>query len=221
MIIARTPRQGSSVFLSLKTDTISPNENTGVKIENAIRFPEWVTSTSYSVGDYIIHNNTLYKCISAHTSGTFETDRTTNSYWVTVCPFAINTVIAQYPTASSNTINTAFPVAERPAALYGGTWTQIYNTDAVFFRTEGDFHESDAQNTNRTDGKQTHQAQSHAHYSYTRSGGSGYNTGDGYAYGTLSIETSNEITYGPYGTPLIGYENRPQNRIFLLWKRTA
>lgn len=35
---------------------------------------DWVTSTAYLIGDYAVTNNRLYKCLIAHTSGTFATD---------------------------------------------------------------------------------------------------------------------------------------------------
>lgn len=35
---------------------------------------DWVTSHSYSLNDYVRSSTQLYVCISAHTSGTFNTD---------------------------------------------------------------------------------------------------------------------------------------------------
>lgn len=34
----------------------------------------WVTSTSYNIGDIVYYANSLYRCNTAHTSGTFSTD---------------------------------------------------------------------------------------------------------------------------------------------------
>ncbi len=34
----------------------------------------WLTGTSYNVGDYVTHSSTVYLCLVAHTSGTFATD---------------------------------------------------------------------------------------------------------------------------------------------------
>ncbi len=34
----------------------------------------WATATAYNVGDVVIQNNLIYKCLIAHTSGTFATD---------------------------------------------------------------------------------------------------------------------------------------------------
>ena len=41
----------------------------------------------------------------------------------------------QYPVPGAVTINDMFPIDESPAALYGGTWTEMYDTEDVFFRT--------------------------------------------------------------------------------------
>ena len=35
---------------------------------------DWATSTAYIVGQYVQTGSILYKCIIAHTSGTFATD---------------------------------------------------------------------------------------------------------------------------------------------------
>lgn len=39
-----------------------------------VDYSTWATSTSYSVGDFIENNGTIYHCLVAHTSGTFATD---------------------------------------------------------------------------------------------------------------------------------------------------
>ena len=140
--------------------------------------------------------------------------------------YQIDDVFVQWPIAASNTIATAFPTAQRPATRFGGTWEQIWNTDAIFFRTEGNFHASDAQNTNRTNGKQTHQAQAHYHTSKYRLAGPDSLGGSGISIYSVATGSNTEFAEGmandgTHGAILSGYENRPQNRIFLLWKRTA
>lgn len=48
-----------------------------VSIEYAIKCEDpdaWVTSTAYVIGDYVLQSNTIYYCLTAHTSGTFATD---------------------------------------------------------------------------------------------------------------------------------------------------
>lgn len=53
----------------------------------------------------------------------------------------------QYPSAKSDDEDTAFPESERPATLFGGTWTEMYGDEGIFFRTFGESEE-------RTDGLQ-------------------------------------------------------------------
>jgi len=46
----------------------------------ALDTPTWASSTAYAVGDYVIHTSS-YKCLIAHTSGTFADDLTAGK-WV-------------------------------------------------------------------------------------------------------------------------------------------
>lgn len=41
----------------------------------------WVTTTGYSIGDFVVESATVYRCLAAHTSGTFATDLSAG-YWV-------------------------------------------------------------------------------------------------------------------------------------------
>jgi hypothetical protein len=73
----------------------------------------------------------------------------------------------QYPANASNDYAEAFPVAERPATLFGGTWTTLWETEAIFFRTGG----TQAAESDRTFGWQSSMFGSHTHgvqchYSY-------------------------------------------------------
>jgi hypothetical protein len=45
----------------------------------------WVTGTPYEIDDVVIESDKIYRCIFAHTSGTFATDLASN-YWVEVSP---------------------------------------------------------------------------------------------------------------------------------------
>ena len=62
----------------------------GNLVANLGFFPEyagvWITSTAYTAYDLVFHNDgttqSLYRATQSHTSGTFVTDRDTNSYWV-------------------------------------------------------------------------------------------------------------------------------------------
>ena len=141
---------------------------------------------------------------------------------LTSSPYAVGDVFVQWPVSASNDKATAFPAAQRPAARFGGTWTQIWDNDAVFFKTEGDFHASETQDSSRTDGKQTQQMVDHYHgMSGTNNaiaGGGAIAAGTDYSANTVTIIGA---TADGTHSLLTGYENRPQNRIFLLWKRTA
>lgn len=53
-----------------------------LNISNPSTTPDaWVTSTSYEKGDYVVESSINYTCTTDHTSGTFNTDYTTNGYW--------------------------------------------------------------------------------------------------------------------------------------------
>ena len=48
---------------------------------DGVIFPDWVTGTFYSVGDFVQEGGSGYYCDVAHTAGTFATDKDTNGYW--------------------------------------------------------------------------------------------------------------------------------------------
>ena len=50
---------------------------------------KWATSTSYAVGDIVQENSTLYKCLVAHTSGTFATDLAAGDWQNTTATFEV------------------------------------------------------------------------------------------------------------------------------------
>lgn len=52
--------------------------------------PAWVTSTAYVVGDYVVNGTTIYRCLIAHTSGTFATDLSAGK-WVAQTAYEITT----------------------------------------------------------------------------------------------------------------------------------
>ena len=52
---------------------------TGVEL-----FPVWATDTAYTVGNRVQYNNTLYKCVQAHTSQADWTPDATPALWVIV-----------------------------------------------------------------------------------------------------------------------------------------
>lgn len=62
--------------------------------------PLWVTATSYLVGKTVIESNKIYRCIVAHTSGTFAADLS-NGNWVEI------SATASVPSASETTAGIA------------------------------------------------------------------------------------------------------------------
>ena len=72
----------------------------------------WVTSTAYTYGMKVSQSGHLYKCLVAHTSGTFATDLTAKDWvkigestvWVTQVNFypAASTDISQFTASASN-----------------------------------------------------------------------------------------------------------------------
>ena len=53
----------------------------------------WVTSTAYAVGDTVFQTSAVYRCLVAHTSGTFSTDLAA-SKWVLIIDLAALTLAA-------------------------------------------------------------------------------------------------------------------------------
>lgn len=132
-------------------------------------------------------------------------------------------IYTQYPAANSNVDATAFPVSQRPAALFPGTtWEEVWGNEAITFRTPGSPVEN--QNDDRINGLQTDQMQGHYHdvlYTYfSRSTGGNYvygvggGTTSGSAATTIKTDTVN-------GNPRVGAETRMRNRLWKKWRRIA
>ena len=71
--------------------------------------------------------------------------------------YPVDSQYIQVASVNSNTESVAFPVDERPATIYGGTWTQLWDSEGVFFRTEGTGATAD--NAGRVNGQQPDQMQ--------------------------------------------------------------
>jgi len=138
----------------------------------------------------------------------------------------------QPPSAESNTKATAFPTAEEPGELFGGTWEQRYHDEGIFFKTEGDpLSQTDGENNVRTTGLQTDGFQGHkVQSSHSADGTSlGNYTSGNYSIpwspnpnGTAqNVDNQSLIADSTNGTPRIGKETRPRNRLMKLWYRTA
>lgn len=91
--------------------------------------PTWVTATAYIVGDLIQYNSIYYRCIVAHTSGTWATDLTT-LYWETYnVPILSNSInggvlsrVVIVPGATNPTASWSFTLTDSQSIdLMGGT----------------------------------------------------------------------------------------------------
>lgn len=137
----------------------------------------------------------------------------------------------QAPSAETNTKATAFPTAEEPGELFGGTWEQRYDDEGVFFKTEGDpLSQTDGENNERTSGLQTDSEQDHWHELKDNDGFEFYR--DGTVGGVQGIDQTGHTAGGYFkartiiasttgGTPRTGKESRGRNRLMKLWYRTA
>jgi hypothetical protein len=145
----------------------------------------------------------------------------------------VGTYYTQYPAAASNDYATAFPASERPASLFGGTWSIVWDTDKAFFRTGG----SQAGESSRGNGYQGDTIRDISGYiTGTIAGIPGYwNTA---SEGVFFISGQNDSSPRTYVDPNIlgrfsdiGFragrvvpvdaENRPINRRIIIWKKTA
>jgi len=137
--------------------------------------------------------------------------------------YPIGSFYVQYPNANSSTLTTAFPDAYAPTALFGGTWVKQWDTENVFFRTEGTDYQT------RTNGLSLDEMQGHLHYrnvnhtiEYILDTGEG--TRDwiiGSEPFSASDVTGEATTEGTYGIPRKGSVTEPRNRLVRIWKRTA
>jgi hypothetical protein len=62
----------------------------------------WATSTAYAVNDLVIESNKIYKCLTAHTSGTFATDLAA-SRWIEVSSVDLGSVSGVLPIENGGT----------------------------------------------------------------------------------------------------------------------
>lgn len=147
-----------------------------------------------------------------------------NCDWLKDNRYPVGSYYIQFPDANSNDSAVAFPTSQSPTNLFGGTWTKVFDTEGIFFRTEGNPY-GEGQNHLRTNGKQSDTFQGHT--LATSKGklstitNASYPLGNdvGTAHGNGNIPYT--IATSSYGTPRIGYETRPLNRLIRVWKRTA
>jgi hypothetical protein len=147
--------------------------------------------------------------------------------WVLNNVYPVGSFYVQYPDAASNDDAIAFPVSKRPATLFGGTWVEQFNTEAIFFRTAG---ESETRvNGLQNDAMQRIYGQFTTRYGAISSadgvfsqhyvGGTRADANSG-AYDT-QIQFNSAGSTSPNPAKTSEYETRPKNRRMKLWKRTA
>jgi len=138
--------------------------------------------------------------------------------------YPVGSVFLQVATSTSNVFDTAFPVAQRPATRFGGTWSKLGATEGIFLRTEGGLSD-----VSRTNGLQNSAFQGHSH-TISVSGSSGnllsYDNNLAYfARGNTNLtrvhSSSSPVHDGVHSSPLICIETRPVNRLMVLWIRNS
>ena len=122
--------------------------------------------------------------------------------------------------AASNDPDVAFPPAERPENMWPDTtWERLWHLEGVFFRTEGGSHTS-----GRTDGLQPDQMQGHHHDvrgTATNPGSERLLTYSTFGFNELHKIATTMQSDGTNGTPRVGSETRPVNRLERVYRRTA
>ena len=68
---------GNTPYIGTNGNWYIGTVDTGVSASNKLSFNPWASTTPYVLDDYVVYDNKLYKCTSAHTSSTdFTTDIT-------------------------------------------------------------------------------------------------------------------------------------------------
>ncbi len=133
-------------------------------------------------------------------------------------PHPIGSQYIQYAVSASNDAAVSLPTSEAPTALFGGTWEKLWETESVFFRTEGTLADTD-----RTAGLQEDQFQG-----FVVDIAGNIEAASGAAIRGLRPATSTDdvqsigiSTDGVNGTPRTGAYTHPKNRLMRIWRRTA
>ena len=132
--------------------------------------------------------------------------------------YPVGCYYTQYPDASSNTDATEFPTTQRPATLFGGTWVAQWDTESIYFRTNGTASDSGRVNGSQPDALQGHK---HAFTPINGLSGAGNISGGGAVGTAATAAVGNPTTDGTNGTPRTAAETRVVNRRIKVWKRTA
>ena len=233
-VVVRTAAGGGGTLLTLTTDYTLGSADSRLTTEagqNVYTKLAIVNGAYQSTNLYV-----TYKTVGDY--GSVETIYAVASEIVDLV-YPVGCYYTQYPNASSNTEATEFPVAYRPATLFGGTWVEQWPTESVYFRTRGTLSD-----TGRTNGKQEDAFQGHDWYTYeaitnsattllsqperTPATNNGVANDSAYSTTTNSSNPANSgktnggiTTDGTNGTPRTAAETRTVNRRIKVWKRTA
>lgn len=142
------------------------------------------------------------------------------SKWIPTSGMSVGAFYVQYPDESSNDDAIEFPLSQRPASLFGGTWAEQWATESIYFRTRGALSDS-----GRTNGKQEDAIQVHRHQRLP-SGAWTYDMSPGVVWmgngGSNPNTTSTGTTTGDQATGRSSSnETRVVNRRIKVWKRIA
>jgi len=150
----------------------------------------------------------------------------------------------QYPKAGETDYANMFPASEAPATLFGGTWTPVYESEAVYFRTGNEANKGSKRGQQWNPGTKQYEAgaagiEPDAIKDITAGGIVGRGTGTG-AFSTNGLNSiglvsgsswyfasdSNtsslvENTFMASRAVPTDDTNHPKNRLFKVWKKNA
>jgi len=150
----------------------------------------------------------------------------------------------QYPKAGETDYANMFPASEAPATLFGGTWTPVYESEAVYFRTGNEANKGSKRGQQWNPGTKQYEAgvagiEPDAIKDITAGGIVGRGTGTGafstnglnsiglvsgsswYFASDSNISSLVENTFMASRAVPTDDTNHPKNRLFKVWKKNA
>ena len=117
------------------TQTVYGYSITGSNVATSIIADTWVTSTAYIPDNKVVYSGLIYRCLVAHTSGTFATDLAAGD-WValTYATFWVNGIGQK---AAGATDTTSFTAGISGASSTRIASFAILNTDTKIFTGDG------------------------------------------------------------------------------------
>jgi hypothetical protein len=221
VILANVSKSGSTLTVTYTNKTWGTYDHTyeyykRITTDQQIRSDLAIGTSPFSITSTDVNTNLNADMVDGRHVQTTLTDDTNyipTSAAVKAYVFPVGSFYTQYPNAESSTELTAFPLAYRPATLFGGLWEEQFKT-GVFFRTEGGTYESER----ASNGLQSQALLAHLH-AVTYWYGAFHARGGWGDYQYLGAEPAPVGTFNTRNTG--GSETRPNNRLFKIWKRTA